>query len=108
MTGDAAENGSGMEENETAMTQKEEYPGRTKVNPAQITYADSYQFDKLTYDGLEEAEFSCLLEAEEAETGEGVTLKTDKAGFSGTGYVDISDNTKFSLTVTLPVSHRSL
>ena len=98
------ENHSVVDENGTEELQEEEYPGRPKVNPAQITYADSYQFDKLTYDGLEEAEFSCLMEAEEAETGEGVTLKTDKAGFSGTGYVDISDNTKFSLTVTLPAS----
>lgn len=82
----------------------EEYPGRTKVDPATITYAKNYQFDKLTYAGLEEAEFSCLLEAEEAVTGEGVTLKTDKTGYSGTGYLDISDNTKFSLQVTIPAS----
>jgi len=91
-------------DNEATPIPEEEYPGRPKVDPAQITYADSYNFDKLTYAGLEEAEFSCLLEAEDAKTGDGVTLKTDKAGYSGSGYLDISDNTKFSLQVTIPAS----
>lgn len=69
-------------DNEATPTPEEEYPGRPKVDPAQITYADSYSFNKLTYAGLEEAEFSCLLEAEDAKTGDGVTLKKDKAGYS--------------------------
>ena len=82
----------------------EEYPGRAKVDPAQITYADSYSFEKIAYAGMEEAEFFCRLEAEEATAVEGVALKTDQKGYSGIGYLDITDNTKFSMQVTLPAS----
>ena len=78
--------------------------GRTIVDPSTITYASSYSFDKLTYAGIEKMEHSFLLEAETAETAEGVTLKTDKAGYSGEGYIDISDNTAFRLSVDIPAS----
>lgn len=77
---------------------------RTMVDSSEIIYASSYSFDKITYDGLEEAEFNCLLEAEDAELAAGISFKTDKAGYSGTGYLDISDNTAFSLRVDIPAS----
>lgn len=96
---DVAEGSETVEEQEM-----EEYPGRLKVNPTAITYANNYSYDKLTYAGIEEAEFSCLLEAENAESNEGVFLKTDKSGYSGTGYTDITDNTKFDLQITIPAS----
>ena len=95
-----------IEETEPTGIQEEpeKYPGRPKVDPSQITYADSYSFDKLTYAGLEEAEFTCLLEAEDAEAGEGIYVKTDKTGYSGAGYLDVTNNTTFSMRVTIPAS----
>ena len=77
---------------------------RKMVDPNDITYADSYSFDKLTYDGIEEMEVSILLEAEDAEAASGVTVKTDKADCSGSGYVFISDNAGFRLGVEIPAS----
>lgn len=74
------------------------------VDPDDITYASSYNFDKLTFDGLEEMDFSCVVEAENSEENGGVVRKTDKAGYSGEGYVDISDNNGFRLTVDIPAS----
>lgn len=77
---------------------------RKMVDPDKITYADSYSFDKLTFDGIEEMEVSILLEAEDAKAAAGVTVKTDRAGYSGSGYVDISDNAGFHLGVDIPAS----
>lgn len=77
---------------------------RAMVDPALITYADSYSFEKLSYSGLEEMDFSCLLEAEDAESKEGIYVKTDKTGYSGEGYLEITDNTVFSLSVEIPAS----
>ncbi len=78
--------------------------GRTKVDPSAITYASSYSFDKLSHGGVEKAEYSCLIEAETADVSAGLTLKTDKSGYSGEGYIDISDNRAFSLSVEIPAS----
>lgn len=78
--------------------------GRTKVDPSAITYASSYSFEKLSYGGVEKKEHNSLVEAETAELNAGVVLKTDKAGYSGEGYVDISDNKAFSVTVDIPAS----
>ena len=78
--------------------------GRTKVDPSAITYASSYSFEKLSYGGVEKKEHNSLVEAETAELNAGVVLKTDKAGYSGEGYVDISDNKAFSMTVDIPAS----
>ncbi len=78
--------------------------GRVMVEPSQITYASSYTFDKLTLDGIDKMDFSALVEAETAQTAAGVDIKTDKAGYSGEGYVDISDNTAFALSVDIPAS----
>lgn len=69
-----------------------------------ITYADSYEFEKLTFDGIEKQECSITAEAEEAEENAGVTAQFDGEGFSGEGYVDITDNKSFKLTVDIPAS----
>lgn len=77
---------------------------RKMVAPDKITYADSYSFNKLTFDGIEEMYVSILLEAEDAEKASGVTIKADREGYSGSGYVAISDNAGFKLCVDIPVS----
>ena len=82
-------------------TVTETVTGRTKVDPSRITYADSYKFDKLSYSGIEKMDFSTVVEAE---ASGGITLKTEKKGYSGDGYIDISDNTSFLLTVDIPAS----
>lgn len=81
----------------------ENLPVRTAVDPAAITYADSYQFEELSYEGMEEAEFSTILEAEAADSAEGITVKED-ADCSGGGYIDVSNNTSFHMTVEIPAS----
>ncbi|MBQ9119834.1 MAG: hypothetical protein IJY09_07260 [Lachnospiraceae bacterium] len=91
------------EQEDEAADTKEASP-RVAVDPALITYADSYQFESLTYAGMEEMEYSCLLEAEDAVSAEGVYVKTDKADCSGDGYLDITDNTAFSMQVDIPAS----
>lgn len=73
--------------------------GRTKADPSEITCASSYSFDKLTYGDIEKMEYSCLIEAETAKSNSEITIKTDKAGYSGEGYIDITDNTAFSISV---------
>lgn len=85
-------------------TVNETVTGRAKVNPADITYASTYSFEKLTYSGIEKMDFSTVAEAETAQENAGVTLKTDKKGYSGEGYIDISDNTAFELSVDIPAS----
>lgn len=64
----------------------------------------TYEFEKLTYEGIEETDFNCLVEAEDAETASGVSVNTEKAGYSGDGYLDISDNASFKLSVDIPSS----
>ena len=66
-------------------TVNETVTGRAKVDPADITYASSYSFEKLTYSGIEKMDFSTVAEAETAQEKAGVTLKTDKKGYSGEG-----------------------
>lgn len=78
--------------------------GRAKAAPSDITYASSYSFDKLTYGDIEKTEYSCLIEAETAKSNSGITIKTDKAGYSGEGYIDITDNTALSISVDIPTS----
>lgn len=85
-------------------TVNETVTGRAKVDPADITYASSYSFEKLTYSGIEKMDFSTVAEAETAQENAGVSLKTDKKGYSGEGYIDISDNTAFELSVDIPAS----
>lgn len=77
---------------------------RTVVDASLIKYADSYDFEKLKYEGIDQQEFSVLIEAETAEEASGVALKSDGDGYSGDGYVDISDNNSFKLTVDIPAS----
>ena len=78
-------------------------PTRVKVDPSLITYADNYKFDRLTYDGLEEKAYSCLLEAESVAAHDALWMKSD-SNCSGGGFVDITDNNAFSLTVDIPAS----
>lgn len=75
---------------------------RKLVDPKDVILAESYSFEKLSYDGIEKQEFYSLLEAEDSELGSGVTKKSERAGYSGDGYVDISDNSGFKLTVEIP------
>ncbi|MDE7294639.1 MAG: hypothetical protein K2N72_09480, partial [Oscillospiraceae bacterium] len=74
---------------------------RPKADPDKIIYADSYNFEKLSFGNIKEAECSILLEAENAK---GVQVSAAHEGFSGTGYADITDNTAFSLSVDIPAS----
>lgn len=77
---------------------------RVIADPASITYADSYSFEKLTFESVEYVDFDCLLEAEKAEVADGVFVKTEKAGYSGEGYLDITDNADFCMKVDIPAS----
>lgn len=107
MSGCGSDNTSGTgndQMTESGESMSEAIQGRTKVDPSAITYASSYTFDEINSGNIEKMEHSCLVEAESAETNAGVVLKTDKAGYSGEGYVDISDNKAFSLTVNIPAS----
>ena len=78
--------------------------GREKVDPSLITYASSYNFDKITADSVKSVKFSALLEAETIPETAGVTFSTNTTGYTGKGYIDISDNKAFSLSVELPAS----
>lgn len=80
---------------------KPNIPGRTKVDSSQIIYADNYSYEKLTFDGIHETEFSGSVEAETAEVRNGITVKQDDS-CSGQKYVSISANPEFSLHITLP------
>lgn len=75
---------------------KPDIPGRTIVDSAAITYADSYTFDKLTYEGITEMEFHGRVEAEQAALYDGLTIEDD--------HVNISDNKGFSLHINLPAT----
>ncbi|MCH5193318.1 MAG: hypothetical protein J1F11_05100 [Oscillospiraceae bacterium] len=75
-----------------------------KADAASADIGEVYSFEKLTYNGLEKADFYCLLEAETAPEASGIALKTDVPGYSGKGYIDISDNTAFSMSVDIPAS----
>lgn len=77
---------------------------RKPVNPGDIIPAESYSFEKLTFDDIEEMDFHTVVEAEKGSHGKGVSVKKDKAGYSGDGYVDITDNSGFKLTVDIPSS----
>lgn len=76
--------------------------GRKMVDPEDVTPAESYSFDKLSYDGIEKQDFYVHLEAEDSKQGNGVSIKSDKSGCSGGSYADISDNSGFKLTVEIP------
>lgn len=78
--------------------------GREKIDPSLITYASSYNFDKITADSVKSVKFSALLEAETIPETAGITLSTNTTGYTGKGYIDISDNKAFSLSVELPAS----
>ena len=75
---------------------------RAPIDPSKVTPAESYDFEKLVFSGIEESEFEAYLEAEDGSHGSGVSVKTDDSGSSGGAYVDISDNSGFKLTVDIP------
>lgn len=75
---------------------------RALVDPKDVTPMESYEFEKLTFDGLEEKDFHTVLEAEDGSHGSGVNIKSDKKDSSGGKYADISDNNGFKLTVDIP------
>ena len=75
---------------------------RKLVDPEDVIPAESYSFEKLTFDGIEEKDFSCLLEAEDGKLSNGATAKASTKGYSGEGYVDVSDNSGFKMTVEIP------
>lgn len=75
---------------------------RKLVDPEDVIPAESYSFEKLTFDGIKEKDFSCLLEAEDGNLSNGATAKASTKGYSGEGYVDVSDNSGFKMTVEIP------
>ena len=75
---------------------------RKLISPDEITPAESYEFEKFTFNGITEQPFSALLEAENGQHSGGVSVLTTKSGYSGEGYVDVSDNAGFKLTVEIP------
>ena len=74
---------------------------RKKADPSKIIYADSYSFEKVSKSSVSKTECSIVIEAEAAS---GITVNNSVEGFSGTGYAEITDNTKFSLTADIPSS----
>lgn len=60
---------------------------------------ESYNYEKLTFEGIEETDFKYLAEAEESPRA---TVLTDKSDYSGDGYINISDNRSFKLNVEIP------
>lgn len=75
-----------------------DYMSATEANITELLY------EKLTYDGVEKMDFECLLEAETVEESSGIAIKSDRSGYSGSGYIDISDNVGFSLSIDIPAS----
>ena len=58
-------------------TAESEAAKREIADPEKITYADSYDFEKLSFDGIEKQECSILVEAEDAKENSGVSRKED-------------------------------
>ena len=77
-------------------------PERALVDPEDVIPAESYGFEKIRFDGIEEQEFYTLIEAEDGVLSSGAAVKTDKGGYSGEGYVDISDNSGILIPVDVP------
>ena len=78
--------------------------GRKEADPGKIVYAESYSFEKLSIGETEQKTVSILLEAEDAKAAEGVFVKADAGGNSGSGYAEITDNHAFAMTVDIPAS----
>ena len=76
----------------------------TAIGAAGKENADSYNFKKLDYKGIKKMDFSMLIEAENAKKTSGISVKTDRSGYSGKGYIDITDNKGFSMSVDIPAS----
>lgn len=56
-------------------------------------------FQKLSYEGIEQTYFNCLIEAENSMR---IPVQTDKTGYSGEGYIDINNNSLFKVSVDIP------
>ena len=61
----------------------------------------SYDFEKLEFEGVNEMDFSCLIEVEEHSKSD---VLTDVKGYSGSGYIDITNNRTLKFTVDIPAS----
>ena len=61
----------------------------------------SYDFEKLKFEGVNEMDFSCLIEVEEHSKSD---VLTDVKGYSGSGYIDITNNRALKFTVDIPTS----
>ncbi len=83
---------------------EQEEAKRVMVDAKDITMADTYNFEKINSGDVQSVDFSVTVEAEECQAESGVTFKTSVQGFSGEGYVDISNNPDFELTVDIPAS----
>lgn len=88
---------------EQSTEEEKEKTVREIVDPAKITYAESYKIEKIEANMNEKVECALTVEVENAEPAEGVKVVADD-NCSGGSYVDISDNKAFSLTVNLPAS----
>ncbi len=87
----------------------ESVSGQPTVSPTEAARPtdkapENFQYEKLVFEGIEKVAYSAIIEAEEAELNGSVKLMTDAAGYSGEGYVDITDNTGFRLKVDIPAS----
>ena len=77
---------------------------RKMIDPKKVKYADCYSYEKILHESAEKVNFDVVLEAEDGELSSGAAVKTAKAGYSGSRYVDVSDNAGFKMTVELPAS----
>lgn len=62
---------------------------------------NNYVYQKLKYEGAEDMYFNYLAEAESASD---IPVQTDIKGYSGSGYIDITDNKLFKLNIDIPAS----
>ncbi len=63
--------------------------------------AESYNYEKLSFEGIDEMEFNCLIEAEDNSR---LSVQTDKTGYSGRGYIDITNNKALKVNVDIPAN----
>lgn len=78
--------------------------GETMKTASKKSNTESYNFKKIEYDGIKKMDFNRLIEAETANETSGISVKNDKTGYSGSGYIDITDNKAFSLSVDIPAN----
>ena len=78
---------------------------RTKVDPDDIIMAESYDIEKIESKVSKSTKFHVRVEAEKGKFhSNGVSAKTSTAGYSGKGYVDVTDNGGFKIKIRVPAS----